>query len=167
VEVREGDPGVLTTIYQGFAHEGLHRATLSVQISRTMFCAPSRMLNRQLEEIRTAAQLERHFSRRELFTIYANRAFFGEGLIGVQSAARSFFLKNPDELTISEAALIAGLVRSPSRYSPLKHSDHALERRNEVIDAMLQNGTVSSSEAKTAEATALTIAPAQATTMPP
>ena len=91
---------------------------LSVQISRTMFCTPSRMLNRQLGEIQTGVRLERTFSRQELFTIYANRVSFGEGLIGIQSASQCFFHKNPCDLGIAEAALLAGLAKAPSIYSP-------------------------------------------------
>jgi membrane carboxypeptidase/penicillin-binding protein len=68
-EASEDDPGVLTETYRGFRHqEGRHRATLSWHISRTMFCAPSKPLSRQLDELRAAVQLERHFSRRQLFT---------------------------------------------------------------------------------------------------
>jgi membrane carboxypeptidase/penicillin-binding protein len=124
---------------------------LPLQISRTMFCAPSKMLSRQLNEIRVSTRLERHFTQQELFTIYANRVFFGEGLIGVQSASQHFFQKNPSDLDIAEAALLAGLVKAPSYYSPLNHPDRALERRNEVIDAMVRAGTVTVSEAEAAK----------------
>jgi membrane peptidoglycan carboxypeptidase len=91
-EIREDDPGVLAATYQGFSRKNqLHRATLSWQISRSMFCSPSRLFTRSLAEFRTAAQLEQHFSPRELFTIYANRAYVGSGLIGVQVRRTQFF----------------------------------------------------------------------------
>jgi penicillin-binding protein 1A len=89
-----------------------------MQISRTLFCTPSKMLHRNLAELRAAAQLERRFSRLQLFTIYANRAYFGQDLIGVEAAARQFFYKEPDNLNVGAAALLAGLIKSPSLYSP-------------------------------------------------
>src|SRR5947207_701690 len=108
-EVNEKDPDILTALYRGFTdQEYFQRATLSWQISRTMFCTQSRMLKRQLEYIRVAEQLERRFSRRELFTIYVNRVYFGEDLIGVESASQHYFTKSTDALSVAEAALIAG-----------------------------------------------------------
>ena len=127
-------------------------------ISRTMFCTPSKTLTRQLKEIRTSAQLKRHFSPRQLFTINANRTYFGEGQIGVQSASRYFFHQDPVELNVAEAALLAGLEIRPSYYSPERHPDRALERRNQVIDAMVQAGTITSSEAGAAKDAPLGIA---------
>jgi penicillin-binding protein 1A len=153
VEVREDDPGALVQTYRGFTGQTkLPRATLSLQISRTMFCSPSKSLNRELEELRTAAQLERRFSRRDLFTIFANRAWFGEGVLGVEAASQQFFQKDPVQLRIGEAALIAGLIRSPSRFSPTEHPDRALQRRNEVIDAMVQAGFISAEKGEASKA---------------
>jgi cyclic lactone autoinducer peptide len=128
---------------------GAAEVRLPVQISRTMFCGPSKAFKRQLDEMRTAARIERRYSRSELLTIYANRTSFGQGLIGVQNASRYFFRKNADDLSIAEAALLAGLVEGPSYLSPLKHPDRALIRRNEVLDAMLQAGAITAPEAET------------------
>src|SRR5215472_6237594 len=81
-EASENDPGVLVATYRGFTQSGgLHRATLSEHLSRTMFCEPSKTLNRHLDELRTAAQMERRFSRRQLFTIFANRLEFGANIV--------------------------------------------------------------------------------------
>jgi penicillin-binding protein 1A len=113
-EASEVDPGVLTETYRGFTHhERRHRATLSWHISRTMFCAPSKPLSRQLDELPAAAQLEQHFSRRQLFTIFANRLEFGENIVGVEPASQHFFQKEPNQLVIGEAALLAGFGQSP------------------------------------------------------
>ncbi len=131
---------------------------LPLQISRTMFCAPSKMLSRQVNEIRTASRLERHYSREQLFTIEANRTGFGEGLIGVRSASQYFFHKNPKDLSIAEAALLAGLAQGPSYLSPISHPDRALERRNDVIDAMVRAGTIPTSEAEGSKSAPLGIA---------
>lgn len=165
-EVREDDPGLLVTEYRGFTgRNSLHRATLEMQISRSMFCTASRPLDRHLAEFRTIAQLERRFSRRDLFTIYANRVYFGHNLAGVQIAAVHYFGKPADQLSISESALLVGLLRSPSRYSPDRHPDRALERRNEVIDAELQNNSITLAEAQAAKSAPLgVLASASATT---
>jgi membrane carboxypeptidase/penicillin-binding protein len=124
---------------------------LPYQISRTMCRAPSKTLSRELNEIRTASRLERHFTQEELFTILANRASFGQGLIGVQSASQYFFHKNPGDLSVAEAALLAGLAQGHSYLSPVKHPDRAVKQRNEVIDAMAQAGTITASEAGAAK----------------
>lgn len=127
-----------------------HRVTMSWQLSRMMFCTPSRILARELAETRLAAQLERHFSRRDIFTIYVNRVYFLDNVVGIQSASQYFFRKNPSGLNVSEAALLAGMIQSPARFSPVRHPDRALQRRNEIIDAMVGAHAISSTEAETA-----------------
>ena len=102
-----------------------------------MFCSPEKSLVRHEKELRTALQLDRRFSRRDLFAIAANIYDFGEDQVGVQAASQYFFRKNPVDLSVSEAALLAGLVRAPSYYSAVTHPDRALKRRNEVLDAMI------------------------------
>ena len=155
-ESGEEDPGILADLYSGFTDQATaHRVPLSLQISRGMFCVPSKILDRSVAELRTAVQLERRFSRRELFTIYANGAWFGTGLIGVEAASQHFFQKRPDQLQIGEAALLAGMLRGPSRLSPFTHPDRALRRRNEVIDAMVQSRAISAAEGEMAKASAL------------
>jgi penicillin-binding protein 1A len=111
-----------------------------------MFCAPDKALRRELQELRLAVQLDRHFSRRELLTIAANRYFFSDGGFGVQTASQYFFHKNPGELSIAEAPLLAGLVKAPSYFSPEKRPDRALQRRNEVVDEMVKEGRITAVE---------------------
>jgi membrane peptidoglycan carboxypeptidase len=115
------------------------------------------MLNRRLDEFRAAVQLERRFSRRELFTIFANRLTFGEDTVGVDAASQHFFHKEPNQLLVGEAALLAGLARAPSNLSPIRHPDRALQRRNEVIDAMVETHAISKSDASRAKASPLPI----------
>jgi penicillin-binding protein 1A len=95
------------------------------------------------------------FSRRQLLTIAANRYYFGDGAMGVQAASQYFFRKNPGELNIAEAALLAGLVKAPSYFSPEKHSDRALGRRNDVMDAMAKEGRIRVAEGESAKASSL------------
>jgi membrane peptidoglycan carboxypeptidase len=100
-------------------------------------------------------QLERRFSRRELFTIFANRAWFGDGQVGVEAAAQHFFQKEPNRLQVEEAALLAGLIQRPAYLSPITHPDRALKRRNEVIDAMVEAHAIDPKEGQTAKGSAL------------
>jgi len=157
-ETRQDDPGVLRVTLEGLVRdEPRHRKTAvaSWYVSRTMFCTPSKMLNRQFSVIRTAIQLERRYSRRQLFTIYANRVPIGPNVNGVHDGAEFYFHKLPRELDLAESALLAGLIRGPSYLSPVKHADRAVMRRNEVIDAMLGNGSITVSEAQAAKAAPL------------
>jgi membrane carboxypeptidase/penicillin-binding protein len=152
----EEDPGVINEVYRGLSDQAKpHEGALSVQISGSMLCAPSMTLRRAVNELRTAAQLERRFSRKELFTIFANRVWFGEGQVGVEAAAQHFFQKKPDQLQVGEAALLAGLIRGPSRLSPYSHPERALQRRNKVIDAMVEAHAIDPKEGETAKASAL------------
>jgi penicillin-binding protein 1A len=154
--VEAGDQTVFTQMYRGLTERAkLPRATLSLQISRSMSCAPSKTLNRELMDMRTAVQLERRFSRRELFTIFANRVWFGDGQVGVEAAAQHFFHKEPNQLSVADAALLAGLVRAPSVFSPLAHPDRALQRRNQVIDAMVAAHAIPEGEGEAAKASVL------------
>jgi len=110
-----------------------------------------RPLRFQLNELRLSWHIRRHFSDDQIFTIYANQAYFGAGANGVKSASLAYFHKDPDALSIADAALLAGLLRSPERFSPYKHPDRALQRRNEVLRAMVAQGTITANEAANAE----------------
>jgi len=138
---------------EGFDRPG--EVNVRMQIARGMFCEPSRLLDRQLKEWRTAVQLRWRFSRDELLTIYANRVGFGDNCTGVQAAVEHYFHKEPNQLNVAEAALLAGLIRGPSRLSPYKHPDRALQRRNEVIDAMVKDHAISLEQGEAAKASAL------------
>ena len=151
-EIHGDDRGVLANLYLGFKDRAFRRATISSQISRSMFCAPSKALNREVAELRMAARLERRFSGQELFTIFANRAWFGDGQVGVQAASQYFFQEDPNQLQIGEAALLVGLIRAPAHLSPFAHPDRALQRRNEVIDAMVASHAISAEEGAAAKA---------------
>lgn len=168
-ETSERDPSVLKMVFQGIVSQPTIDADprrsktviASWYVSRTMCYPPSKNLKRQLLEIRTAIQLERHFSRRDLFTMYVNRVYFAEDEIGAQNASQRLFGKNPADLDISQAALLAGMIRSPSRFSPYKHPDRAMLRRNEVIDAMIAANMISSADGESAKSNALRGSPVQ------
>ena len=154
--VSESGPGVVSELYGEFTYQATpRRPALSVLISRSMFCTPSKALVRHFEEFRVAAQLERRYSRRELFTIFANRAWFGDDLVGVQAASQGYLHKDANQLGIGDAALLAGLIRAPAILSPINHPDRALKRRNEVIDAMIQTHAITAQEGEIAKASVL------------
>jgi len=157
VETSERDPGVLRATFQGLVSQELRSRTApaSWYVSRTMCYQRSTDLGRQVTEIRTAIQLERNYSRQQLFTMFANRIFLGPGLIGVQEGSELYFHKQAADLTLPEAALLVGLFRSPTVYSPFRHPDRAVQRRNDVVDAMLEDGSITSEEAQLAKAAPL------------
>ncbi|MGB9280094.1 MAG: transglycosylase domain-containing protein [Pseudonocardiaceae bacterium] len=107
---------------------------------------------RKLREIRVALQLEKHLSKQEILGRYLNIVFFGHNAYGVASAARTYFNTTPDRLTISQAALLAGMVRSTTEYDPVEHPEHALARRNVVIDEMTNVGSITANQADAAKA---------------
>jgi len=164
-EANENDPGALSDLFHGdFRDKPLHRASLPVVVSRSLFCSPSKMLKRHFDELRTGIQLDRHYSRQQLLTIFANRVYLGPNLRGIRQGAEFYFHKNPSELTVSEAALLVAIVKAPAVCSPSKHPDRALRRRNEVIDAMVESGTVTVVDAQAAKAAPLGVVASASTT---
>jgi len=154
----ESSPGILADFNQRIKlDEPLRTAPMTLQIARRMVCMPSRALSHETKEFRLAIRLERHYTRQQLFTIHANMVQFGQDLVGVAQASETIFQRDPRQSSVADAALIAGLVRAPSFYSPWKHPDRALQRRNEVIDAMAGNGSVSAADAQAAKAAPLGI----------
>jgi penicillin-binding protein 1A len=129
-----------------------HGTSYSFQLSRQMLCGEHRTnLNRAFAELRTAIQVERHFSTEQLLNIYLNVAYFDNDVYGVESGALHYFGKNARQLSVSEAALLVGLTRSPSYYSPFRHPDRALARRNDVLDAMAQQRGITREAAEAAK----------------
>ncbi len=114
---------------------------------------------RKWNEMALAWQLERKYSKNEILDLYLNTVYFGSNAYGVEAAARTYFDKEPVDLTLAEAALIAGLPQAPTGYSPRKHPDRALERRNLVIGKMAENGFITEEEAEAALLTPVELAP--------
>jgi len=132
----------------------LPAASLPDRIAGTLLCNRREGEGkRHLNEFRLSWHIRRRFSEQQLFTIYANRAYFGSGATGVESASRLFFRKGADSLNTEEAALLAGILRAPDVFSPREHPEKALQRRNRVLEAMVAQGKLSASDAARAEAT--------------
>ena len=125
-------------------------STLTMQLARNLFLSPDRSFHRKIEEALLAIQIERRFTKQQILTLYANQIYLGHGVYGFEAAAEFYFSKPAKQLTLPEAAMIAGLPKSPVYYSPIVHSDRALRRRNLVIDAMLEDGKITAREASAA-----------------
>src|SRR5439155_3815539 len=113
-----------------------------------------RTVYRKLQEIVLAVWLERKYSKNEILELYLNRVYFGSGAYGVEAAAQRYFGKSARHITLSEAALLAGLVKSPSRLAPTRNFDGAERRAQIVLAAMSDAGYVSEGAVKTALAVA-------------
>ena len=137
--------GILRAIYRdikaGKFVEGA--STLTQQLSKTLFLQPRKTLLRKAKEAFLSFQIERRYTKDEILELYLNQVYFGSGAYGVESAARIYFGKSVSDIDLSECALLAGLPKSPSRYSPLIDKDLALKRRNTVLKQMKDTGVIS------------------------
>jgi penicillin-binding protein 1A len=122
-------------------------STLTMQLARNLFLSPDRSFQRKIQEALLAVQIERRFTKPQIFTLYANQIYLGHGVYGFEAASQFYFSKSAKQLTLDEAALLAGLPKSPSYYSPITHPDHALKRRNLVINSMLEDGMITAQQA--------------------
>jgi 1A family penicillin-binding protein len=111
-------------------------STITQQLARLIFLTPAKTIRRKLQEVVLAMRLERMFTKNEILELYLNKAYFGDGLHGVEAASLGYFGKHASDLDVAEAALIAGLVKAPSTYAPTVAADRAMARRNVVLGAM-------------------------------
>ncbi|MFZ5563652.1 MAG: penicillin-binding protein 1A [Thermodesulfobacteriota bacterium] len=118
-------------------------STLTQQLAKTLFLTSEKSLMRKIKEAVLAFQLERRYTKNEILELYLNQVYFGSGAYGVKSAARTFFNKPVEDLSLAECALIAGMPKAPSRYSPLVNRDLALWRRDLVLGQLLKNRMIS------------------------
>src|ERR1700689_5342959 len=117
-------------------------STLTMQLARNLFLSPDRAFHRKVQETMLAIQIERRFTKPQIFTLYANQIALGHGVFGFEAASEFYFSKPAKQLTLEEAALLAGLPKGPSLYSPINHPDRAMKRRNLAINALLEAGNV-------------------------
>jgi penicillin-binding protein 1A len=125
-------------------------STLTMQLARNLFLSPDRSFHRKIQEALLAVQIERRFTKPQIFTLYANQIYLGHGVYGFEAASEYYFSKSARQLLLEEAALLASLPKSPSYYSPINHPDHALKRRNLVINSMLEDGKITTQQANEA-----------------
>jgi penicillin-binding protein 1B len=148
-----------------FTH-GRHQqggSTITMQLSRAFFLTPEKTFKRKLIEMLIAVELEQKFSKQQIFEFYANRVDLGQRgsftISGLAEGSRSYFNKDLKDITLPEAAMLAGLIQAPSYLSPYRHPERALERRNTVIETMVENHAITSEQADKAKATPLKLAP--------
>src|SRR5947208_8002076 len=122
-------------------------STLTMQLARNLFLSPDRSFHRKIQETLLAIQIERRFTKPQIFTLYANQRYLGHGVYGFEAASQFYFSKPAKQLTLDEAALLAALPKSPPYYSTLNHPDHAIKRRNLVINSMLEDGKITAGPA--------------------
>ena len=135
-------------------------STITMQLVGNLYLDRTDLsFRRKFDEMALAYQLERKYSKNEILDLYLNTVYFGSNAYGVEAAAKTYFNKEPADLTLPEAALIAGLPQAPTGFSPRKHPDEALTRRNMVIQSMADNGFITPDEAENALLTGVELAP--------
>lgn len=121
-------------------------STLTQQLAKNLFLSPERTVRRKVQEMMLAFWLESQFSKDEILELYLNRVYFGGGAYGVEAASLRYFSRPASELGLGEAALLAGLLKAPSRYSPVNDAQRAAARATVVLDLMVQTGRISEAE---------------------
>lgn len=138
-------------------------STLTMQLARGFFLTPERRIKRKLKEIVITFQLEHRFSKKQIFEMYANQINLGQrgsfSINGFGEAAQAYFGKDVRQLDLPECALLAGTIQSPNRLSPFRHPERAIERRNLVLDSMVETGSITKEEAERAKAEPLHLTP--------
>jgi len=134
-------------------------STLTMQLARGFFLSPEKRIKRKLIEIIITFQLEHRFNKQQIFQMYANQVPLGQrgsfSIDGFGEAAQAYFGKDVSQLDLPECALLAGIIQSPSRLNPFRHPARALERRNVVLDSMVETGDITKAQAEQAKAAPL------------
>src|SRR5881275_1063056 len=141
-------------VLSGSAKEGA--SSITQQLARNSLPLGGRTISRKLLEAMVALRIERQFTKQQILELYVNRIYFGAGCYGVETASQAYFGKNASKLDLPEAALLAGLIRSPNRFSPLKNPEGAAVQRNAVLDRMVQLQKLSPAQAEQAKIAKIT-----------
>lgn len=138
-------------------------STITMQVARLFFLSPEKKLTRKMAELLISIQLEQRFSKKQIFELYANEVPMGQrgsfSIAGFGEAAKAYFGKDIKDVNLPEAALLAGMIQRPSYLDPYRHAEHATERRNLVLDAMVETGDITREQADQAKAVPLKLAP--------
>src|SRR6059058_1840052 len=144
-------------ITSGSAKEGA--SSITQQLARNSLPLGGRTLSRKVLEAMVALRIERQFTKQQILELYVNRIYFGTGCYGVETASQLYFGKSASKLNLSEAALLAGLIRSPNRFSPLRNPEGAAMQRNAVLDRMVALKRISPAQAEEAKRTKIAAHP--------
>jgi len=136
-------------ILSGSAKEGA--SSITQQLARNSLPLGGRTISRKVLEAMVALRIERDFTKQQILELYINRIYFGSGCYGVETASQAYFGKSASTLSLPEAALLAGLIRSPNRFSPLRNPDGAAQQRDAVLDRMVELKRISAGEANQAK----------------
>ena len=117
-------------------------STITQQLARNLFLTPDQTPKRKIQELMLAVWLETKFSKKQILALYLNRVYFGEGAYGIEAASQRYFNEPASKLTVGEAALLAGLMKGPSRYSPVSATDRAERRATVVLDKMVETHAI-------------------------
>jgi penicillin-binding protein 1A len=145
------DPwGILRAAVANILHRGVSQggSTLTQQLAKNLFLTQERTFQRKLQEVELALWLERKHSKAEILELYLNRVYFGSGAYGVEAAAQRYFGKSAKHVTIPEAAMLAGLVKSPSRLAPNRNPEGAEQRAQTVLTAMAESKFITEAQAQ-------------------
>ncbi len=121
-------------------------STITMQVAKNYFLSPERTLNRKLTELFLARKIEDELSKNDILTLYVNKIYLGEGAYGIRAAAKKYYSKSLDNLTIAEMAMLAGLPKAPSKYNPVANPSRALTRRNWIIGRMYELGYITKAQ---------------------
>uniref|UniRef100_UPI0019344C89 PBP1A family penicillin-binding protein n=1 Tax=Gilliamella sp. ESL0232 TaxID=2705037 RepID=UPI0019344C89 len=143
------DPvGIARAMYIGLKQKGFSQggSTITQQVAKNFFLTPEKSIARKVKEMILAIRMEKELSKEEIMALYLNMINFGSRAYGVAAASYTFFGKTPEQLTVDEAALLAGLPNAPSAYNPISHPERALTRRNWVLGRMLDQSYITQAE---------------------
>jgi penicillin-binding protein 1A len=145
------DPiGIARAVWQNYRRGRIVEggSTITQQLTKVLFLTPDKSLDRKMKEAVLAIELERRYSKDRILEMYLNQVYFGNGAYGVEAASRTYFGKSVAETGVKEAALLAGLPRAPSTYSPFEHGEAARRRREVVLRRMVEYGALKDADAK-------------------
>ena len=140
---------VLKNVQAGRRAEG--GSTITQQLARQSFLTRDKTYRRKLKEVILAAYIENLYNKEEILELYLNKVYFGDGLYGVEAASRGYFGRSASDLSVDQAALLAGLIQSPSSYAPTVNLDRAIARRNVVLQTMVTSGAIDEATAAKAK----------------
>jgi penicillin-binding protein 1A len=155
--------GIFRAVYKNLVRQGMSEgaSTITQQLARNLFLSPKKSMKRKIEEIILAVNIERNYTKDEILNMYLNLIYLGEGAYGVEAASHTYFDKKARDLTLAEAATIAGLTKSPSRSSPFKNKDRTLDRRNLVLRRMWEAGFINLDQYRAAVESPMVLAEAK------
>lgn len=151
--------GMARAAIMGIIHRGIvgGGSTLTQQLAKNALLTQQQTMSRKVEELFFAIEINHVYSKKDILTMYLNNAYFGNGVWGVQDASRRYFGCNADEVSLAQAATLAGMLRNPGMYNPRDHRDYSTSRRNVVLGLMAETGKISKSEEKAAQKEPMTL----------